>query len=244
MQTGLPTLPKAARDARQIASGQINACVEARWPHVVKDQSKDLIYPFLSSNNLTMKPAVVACIACVIGVPALIIGLVASSLGRLQTHEVGLVDRANGLRCYCNRQCKVRAPSTESSLPLLRWESSMTLFGKSWATTYSTRDFTWDLRVSSGSFFHQFSKPSNFLTLLVCPILILKAVLCLPFSSNFLQFLLLQPSVRTVPLFNSTSHTSTGLFPPLMGFFRHNCTLSSLLRSDKFHEKAANSPGI
>jgi len=37
-----------------------------------------------------MKPGVIACIACTVAVPVIIIALVASSLGRLQTHEVGI----------------------------------------------------------------------------------------------------------------------------------------------------------
>ena len=35
-----------------------------------------------------MKPALVICIACTVAIPVFIIGMVVSSLGRLQTHEV------------------------------------------------------------------------------------------------------------------------------------------------------------
>jgi len=38
-----------------------------------------------------MKPAIIACILCTVAVPVMIIALVASSLGRLQTHEVGII---------------------------------------------------------------------------------------------------------------------------------------------------------
>lgn len=38
-----------------------------------------------------MKPALVICIACTVAIPVFIIGMVVSSLGRLQTHEVGVI---------------------------------------------------------------------------------------------------------------------------------------------------------
>ena len=36
-----------------------------------------------------MRPEIIACLACTIAVPVIIISLIVSSLGRLQTHEVG-----------------------------------------------------------------------------------------------------------------------------------------------------------
>jgi len=38
-----------------------------------------------------MKPEIIACVTCTIAVPVIIIALIVSSLGRLQTHEVGII---------------------------------------------------------------------------------------------------------------------------------------------------------